>query len=103
MMKIPILAFGPGVVGWRKAATARLLIVMTRVVIGNSWASDVHSHPRLKRMAMANVDNNRCIFGRIFGSPYRYFTMSIGEREACPILFSNAAIDFPYGGCAKLG
>jgi LysR family transcriptional regulator, transcriptional activator of the cysJI operon len=28
--------------------------------------------------------------------------MSIGEQVACPILFSYAAIDFPYGGCAKL-
>jgi hypothetical protein len=28
--------------------------------------------------------------------------ISSGEPAACPILFSNDAIDFPYGSCAKL-
>jgi hypothetical protein len=36
MMKIPIFAFAPGAVGWRSAATAKLLIVTTRVVVGNN-------------------------------------------------------------------
>ena len=71
MIKIPIFAFGPGLVGWRNAATARLLIVTTRVVIGNSWASDVDSHARLNSADMASVANDRHIFARIFVPPYK--------------------------------
>jgi hypothetical protein len=71
MMKIPIFAFAPGVVGWRNAATARLLSVMTLVVIGNSWASDAPNDARLKSRAMASVDIDRCILGCIFAPPYK--------------------------------
>src|SRR5215475_4997354 len=68
MMKIPILAFGPGLVGWRNAATAKLLIVTTRVVIDNSWAWGVPSHVRFKSKTTTQL-HKLCILGCIFSPP----------------------------------
>src|SRR5215510_3794544 len=96
MMKIPILAFGPGSVGCRNAATAKLLIVTTRVVIGNNWAWDVLSHARLKSKTTTPL-HKLCILGCIFSPPPKWFeTLIIGAWKPVQYFFPMGGIVFSY-------
>src|SRR5215813_3293346 len=96
MMKIPILAFGPGLVGWRNAATAKLLIVTTRVVIGNSWAPDVPNHVKFKSKMTTQL-HKFSVLGCIFSPPPKYFeTLIIGPWKPVQYFFPMGGIVFSY-------